>query len=107
MRRPAKILLLAVIVALLPLRSIAALIADSCGLEHEQMAAAQSIVEMQYSEAGSGKADTHCPGAVFLLAAAPAPLPARTDERGIALVQRRAPAFFPDKLDRPPLALHR
>jgi len=106
MRKPAKILLLAVIVALLPLRSMAALMAGSCGLEQEQMVAAQSIVHGQDSEA-AGKADTHCPSAVFLLTAAPAPLAARSHERGITLVPRSARAFFPDKLDRPPLALHR
>jgi hypothetical protein len=107
MRKPAKILLLAVIVALLPLPSMGALMAGACDFGQEQIAAGQSMVHAQDSEASSSKADTHCPSAVFLLAAAPAPLAARSDERGIAHVQRSAPAFFPDKLDRPPLALHR
>lgn len=106
MRRSAKILLLALIVALLPLRSIAAMIADPC-LAAEQQSAAQSKGHAQDSHTGSGKAHTHCLGSVFLTAAAPARLPARADEQGIAFVQRSAAAFVPDQLDPPPLALLR
>jgi len=104
MRKPAKILLLAVIVALMPLRSIAATIAGSCGIGQEQVAVAQSLIGAQDSQAGSGKADTHCPPALYFLAASPAPLSAPSDEHGIAFVQQGALTFFPDKLDRPPLA---
>jgi hypothetical protein len=107
MRKPAKILLLALIVALLPLRSMAALMAGSCALGQDGAAVAQSMAHSEDSQAGSPKADTHCPTAVFILTAAPAPLSARSHERGIALVERSAPAFVPDKLDRPPLALLR
>ena len=103
MRKPARILLLAVIVALMPLRSMAALMADSCGIGQGQIALAQSIVDAQDSQAGSGKADAHCPAAAYFLAPAPAPLAAPADERGIAFVQQGAPTFFPDKPDRPPL----
>lgn len=107
MRKPARLLLLALIVALLPLRSIAALVAGSCGFEQAQMAAVQTLVDAQDSQAGAGKADTHCPGAVFLPAGAAAPLFARSEQGGPGLVQSSAPAFFPDNLDRPPLARHR
>jgi len=107
MRKPANILLLIVIVALLPLRSIAAAMAGSCAAAQEEIAATQSTADAQDTRAGSGKADTHCPGAVFLPAAAPAPLPARSDERGIALAERSAPTFVPDPLDPPPLSLLR
>lgn len=107
MRKPAKILLLALVVALLPLRTMAALMAGSCGLGQEQIAAAQSMAPVQDSEAASGRADTHCPGPVFLLPPAAAVLCARSDEPGVPLVLRSQPTFFPEKLDRPPLALHR
>lgn len=107
MRRPAKLLLLALIAALLPLRGIAALMTGSCNPAEMQIAAVQSIADAQDSHSGPGKVDTHCPGAVFLPAAAPAAFAAPSHERGIALVERGRRAFFPDKLDRPPLALHR
>jgi hypothetical protein len=107
MRKPANIVLLVVIVALLPLRSIAAAMAGSCAVGQAQIAAAQSIGDAQDSQAGSGKADTHCSSAVFLPAAAPAPLSTRSDERGTALAEPKVSAFIPDQLDPPPLSLPR
>jgi hypothetical protein len=107
MRKPAKILLLAVIVALLPLRSMAALMAGSCAAAQEESALAQSTVPAQDSGVDFGNADTHCPGTAFLANAAETPLLASSDGRGVVLVERTGPAFVPDKLDRPPLALLR
>jgi hypothetical protein len=107
MRKPAKILLLALVVALLPLRSMATLMAGSCADAQEETALAQSAVQAQDSDAGSAKADSHCPGPAFLANAPAAPLLAPSEGRGAVLVQRTGPAFVPDKLDRPPLALLR
>lgn len=106
MPKPGTILLLIVIVALLPLRSIAAAMAGYCAAGQE-IAAAQSTADAQDTRAGSGEAHTHCPGAVFLPAATPAPLPARSGELGIAPAEHSAPTFIPDPLDPPPLPLLR
>lgn len=105
MRKPVKALLLAIIVAFLPMRGMAALMAGSCGFGEEQIVTAQSIFHAQDSQAASGTADTHCPAAVFLTSAVSAPVPLPSDEREIALVEHSAPPFFPEKLDRPPLAV--
>jgi hypothetical protein len=107
MRQPAKMLLLALIVALLPLRSMAALMTGSCAAAQEEIVLAQSTVQAQDSTAGSGSADTHCPGLAFLANASAAPLLAPSDGRSGVLVERTGPAFVPDTLDRPPLALLR
>ncbi|HET9473856.1 MAG TPA: hypothetical protein VFO82_08180 [Steroidobacteraceae bacterium] len=93
MRKLANILLFVLIAALLPLRSMAATMTDSCAAAHEQPAAHPA-------------ADVHCPGLVVVLpAAAPAPVYARAAECGIAFVEPAAPSFFPDPLDPPPLGL--
>jgi len=99
MRKPAKILLLAVILALLPLRSMAALMADSCAAAQEEL-----VIHGQGFGVDSGSADTHCPGTAFLANAVALPFFAPSDGRGVVLVERTGPAFVPDKLDRPPLA---
>ncbi len=95
MRKPAKILLFALIVALLPLRGIAAMASDSCASAQEQPAA-------------TSPADTHCPGPVVALtAASPVPLPARATGRAIVFAEPATLTFVPDPLDPPPLALFR
>ena len=103
MRKPAKmkIVLLALIVALLPLRGIAALMTDSCGFAQENV---QSAVEAQDPQAGAATGGTHCPAAVFLPTAAAALWVARGQECSRALLPASGPPFFPDNPDRPPLA---
>ena len=107
MRKPANIVLLVVIVALLPLRSIAAVMAGACAAGPEQIATAQSTGGAHDSQSGAGKADAHCPAVVCLPAAAPAPLPARSAERGHALAEPAILTFILDQLDPPPLSLLR
>jgi hypothetical protein len=101
--KPAKALLLLLALALLPLRSMA-LMENSCGFGQEQTTAVQSAAGAQDSHAGPGHAGTHCSSATFLSAAVPAALAAGAQERGPALLPRAGPVFFPDNLDRPPLA---
>lgn len=107
MRRPARILLLVIVVALLPLRSMAAAISVCCGMAHESVVAAQPVPGAHDSQGRSGNADTHCPSAAFLPASAPAPLNAPSDENRLAAVPSIIPIFIPDNPYRPPLALPR
>lgn len=97
---------LALLIRLLPLRSAGALTARSCGPGEDETFSVQSMLDAQDQQAGAGKADTHCRNGAFLLGAAPAPSAARSHARGIALVQGDAPAFYPDKLDRPLVSEH-
>jgi hypothetical protein len=89
MRRNAHILILTLIFALLPLRSIASAMPDSCA-GHDPVGVAQT-------------AHAHCPAFAVLPAVALPPLVACTGERGTVPVATPAPNFIPDPLDPPPL----
>ena len=120
MPRTLKTLAVLLIALLLPLRAVAAVTIGYCPAGHQDMALAASDghgqIAVSHSHHGTehqpvkpatptcGVCVEHCSSAAFAPSASPvlgAPAIAHLD---IYLAERSAPAFFPDQLDRPPLA---
>jgi len=111
--RPLKAALLLLLLALVPLRGIAAVTGDSCAARpHAGMQAAAECAPALHHQAletqGDNKAECtacgqHCPGPAFLIHGVAMPLPgdASASDR---LDPRAAADFVPEHLDPPPLA---
>jgi len=96
--------------ALLPVRALAAVTTGFCSFGHQQGAAAEHDAGTDHAPAhshdssGCSSCVEHCSSAAFAVAAWTAmDVPAPTDERS-ALHDRAPPGFIPDHLDPPPLA---
>lgn len=120
MPRALKTLAVLLIALLLPLRAVAAVTIGYCPAGHQDMALAatdghgQSAVPHSHHGAEHqpvkpatptcGVCVEHCSSAAFAPSARPVlEVPAVAQDRSI-LAERSALAFFPDHLDRPPLA---
>lgn len=115
MLRALKLFAVGVLVALMPLRAVAGLTIGFCATGHEEMAVHAHAVHdaQQHHEHGAPAKPVesscnicveHCSSAAFATPTEPAfeIRPATRDRTTFA--ERYAPAFFPDQLDRPPLA---
>lgn len=112
MRKSWKIVLVALMVALLPLRSIAGAIAVFCPAQ--QLAESYSQAPVQPAEQGHnnesvpcGLCVVHCASGAFVANSGLGAIMAEFAEACIPHAERNAAAFIPDQLDRPPLALLR
>lgn len=120
MPRALKLAAVLVLVALLPLRAVAGVTIGFCASGHQDMAAsahgaghAHDTGEhahhgddspVQPVKASCNVCAEHCSSAAFATSADPA-LEAQPAARDRTLfIVRSAPAFVPDRLDRPPLA---
>jgi hypothetical protein len=101
MRKLVKILLLALMLALLPLRSIAAAIGFVCPAEEITASHLQAPVDENLP---CNLCVAHCAGGAFVASSALVPILAESAESNIAHAERNATAVIPDQLDRPPLA---
>jgi ferredoxin len=108
-----KILLVAVLVGLLPLRSIAGAVTAFCSAGQE---IAASHLEPQPQVPGQGQSDeasrcglcvAHCPSGILISESGRPAIMAEFGQSRIPLGERGVPAFIPDPLDRPPLTLLR
>jgi len=120
MPRALRTLAILLLVALLPLRAMAAVTMGFCAAGHQDMAVAAHGEHGQgtgsHSHHGGGdqpaKPTTpscsicveHCSSAAFAPSADRAVSASAVAQDPIFLAERVAPAFFPDQLDRPPLA---
>jgi len=124
MPRTLRTLVILLLAALLPLRAVAAVTIGYCAAGHQDMALAAhgSHGQSAGSHAHHGADDQsakpatptcslcvdHCSSAAFAPSAAGQAVDApAVAQDPIFLAERVAPAFFPDQLDRPPLALLR
>jgi hypothetical protein len=120
MPRALKLFAVLVLVAVLPLRAVAGVTIGFCASGHKGMEVAAQAAHHGHEAGGHAhagdKAPTqplesscnicaeHCSSAAFAIPAA-----TDVDVRPVGpdrtlLAERNAPAFFPDQLDRPPLA---
>ena len=115
-----KTLVVLILAALMPLRALAAVTVGFCATGHQERAAA-ALGDHEHSahahtHQGDDKAPAepftptcsicveHCSNAVFATADAQAIVGVAMEENFLPHAARAAPAFFPDQLDRPPLA---
>lgn len=119
MPRALRTLLLLLLVALMPLRAMAAVTVGFCAMGHGDLNVAThggqvhaGAHEHHGGDESPAKSSApscsscveHCSGAAFAPSAEPAlSAPAIAQDR-TAFAKRAAPAFFTDQLDRPPLA---
>lgn len=107
MARFLKTLLIVVAVVLVPLRTMAAVMVDLASPVHQQTEIAQAAVKAEPD--GSARCEVrvpHCAGGA-ITDAAREPQVAESATSPVPLAERSAPAFIPERLDRPPLALLR
>lgn len=121
MRRLLKTLAILVLVVLMPLRAVASVTVGVCATGHGETPVAAHSDHGHGHDAGGhahhAPEDTskssaptcsscveHCSGAAFAPAAEAAVAAPVIDGGQILFAGRIAPAFFPDQLDRPPLA---
>jgi len=120
MPRSLKTLAIVLLVALLPLRAVAAVTIGYCAAGHKDMAVAAHGDQGQSarSHAHRGADDQpakpatptcsicveHCSSAAFAPSASQLVHASAVAQDRIFLTERIAPAFFSDQLDRPPLA---
>lgn len=110
MSRRLKTLVVLVLLALLPLRAVAAVTIGFCAMEQGREAAA--AVHQGCEEHAPAMPDKvscsicveHCSSAAFVLPVSQPASGKAVSDKCASLVERVAPAFFPDHLDRPPLA---
>lgn len=115
MLRALKLFAVVVLVALMPLRAVAGVTIGSCASGHQGMAVAaqeaqggqaahEHVWPAKPVESSCNICAEHCSSAACTTQAEPAAdvQPAVLDRTTFA--ERYAPAFFPDQLDRPPLA---
>ena len=115
MLRALKLFAVVVLVALMPLRAVAGVTIGFCASGHQDMAVAGHASRGEHAQHEHGApakpvesscniCAEHCSSAAFATPAEPAAdLPPAVRDR-TTLAARHAPAFFPDQLDRPPLA---
>ena len=120
MSRMLRTLIVVLLAALLPLRAVAAVTIGYCAAGHQDMAVAvhgdhghgaESHAQHGGDEQPAKPATPscsicveHCSGAAFAPSANQAMNASAVARDPILLAERPAPAFFPDQLDRPPLA---
>lgn len=115
MQRTLKLFAVGVLVALMPLRAVAGLTIGFCASGHQDMAVSAHASDGEHAQHEHGApakpaesscniCAEHCSSAAFATPAEPtADFPLAVRDR-TTFAERYAPAFFPDQLDRPPLA---
>lgn len=115
MLHPLKLFAVVILVALMPLRAVAGITIGFCASGHQDMAVAAHASHGEHAQHGHGApakpvesscniCAEHCSSAAFATPAEPAAgFPLAVRDR-TTFAQRHAPAFFPDQIDRPPLA---
>jgi len=120
--RSLKLFAVVILVALLPLRAVAGVTIGFCATGHQETAVGVQAtghaheasgharhgngndVPSQPIEASCSICAEHCSSAAFAVPTEPAVEPWPTMHDRTAFTGRTAPAFVPDRLDRPPLA---
>jgi hypothetical protein len=115
MLRALKLFAVMILVALMPLRAVAGVTIGFCASGHQDRAVSAHADHGEHAqhehgapakpvESSCNVCAEHCSSAAFALSTELAlqPQPAALDRATFA--ERHAPAFFPDHLDRPPLA---
>jgi hypothetical protein len=108
--RRLKTLVVLVLLALLPLRAVAAVTIGLCAMDQKQEVASAHHGCEEERPAQTQKSSScsicveHCSSAAFVLPAVQSVAGQAMSEAGVPLAERVAPAFFPEHLDRPPLA---
>lgn len=115
MKRALKILLLCTMLALIPLRGLAAVTVGICAAGEEHESWMQGQADHDHDAASSTHGDgskhhcsacaEHCTGASFVAQAAPVSVPPVTCAQLIVHGDRFAAGHVPEHLDPPPLAL--
>jgi len=119
MLRALKLALVFVLLALMPLRAVAAVTIGFCAAGHQEAGQAQDHhgqhggehsqhgddpAPVQHGSPNCGICVEHCSSAAFAAPAGPALDVAAAVQDRTAFSTRPAPAFIPDPQDRPPLA---
>ena len=103
-------LVVLLLVLLLPLRAVAAVTIGLCAMGQQEAPAAHQGCDEHPAESTPSPCNIcveHCASAVFALCAPQSATGNAVAESNRPLAERVAPAFVPEQLDRPPLALLR
>jgi hypothetical protein len=117
MRPSFRTLVILLLVAMMPIRAVAGVAMAFCATGHQEMPAAHgghATGDHALHDTGDSPADPdpkrcsicieHCSSAAFAIAEFRQISALAIEEPLLPRAERSAPAFFPDQLDRPPLA---